>query len=210
MSAPRTLFTLRQGSRQLRPSALFSFCPQKPGTQNAPHVFASLFRAQWLEPSPTASLSPYASQSFGIGCSFGFGRSMPSASSSLASFSISYACAYFVHNLYTKTKTATNRVSNLHPRCLYAGNISNIQKMQRPMMMQTRSFPICCRELSYYSPSLYSPLFFCQSLYFTKVRLSIFRDLFVFMSLVLPLIFCDFGKSEHFRGARLGVYIVED
>ena len=68
----------------------------------------------------------------------------------------------------------------------------NIQKMQRPMMMQMCSLPICCRELSYYSPSLYSPLFFCQSLYFTKVRLSIFRDLFVFMSLVLSLIFCDF------------------
>ena len=152
----RTSFTLVYTSRQLRPSALFSSCPQKPGTQNAPHVFASLFRAQWLEPSLTASLSPHASQSFGIGCSFGFGRSMPSASSSLASFIISYACTYFVHNLYTKTNTATNHVSNLHPRCLYAGNISNIQKMQRPMMMQMCSLPICCRELSYYSPSLYS------------------------------------------------------
>ena len=105
-----------------------SSLPQIPTSQVAPHVFASLFRAQWLEPSLTASLSPHASQSFGIGCSFGFGRSMPSASSSLASFSISYACAYFVHNLYTKTKTATNRVSNLHPRCLYAGNISKHTK----------------------------------------------------------------------------------
>ena len=157
LSAPRTTLSLVYTSRKLRPSpALFTSCPQKPGLSVAPHVFASLFLAQWLEPSLTASLSPHASQSFGIGCSFGFGRSMPSASSSLASFSISYACTYFVHNLYTKTNTATNHVSNLHPRCLYAGNISNIQKMQRPMMMQTRSFPICCRELSYYSPSLYS------------------------------------------------------
>ena len=56
------------------------------------------------------------------------GRSMPSASSSLASFIISYACTYFVHNLYTKIKTATNHVSNLHPRCLYAGNISKHTK----------------------------------------------------------------------------------
>ena len=32
----------------------------------------------------------------------------------------------------------------------------NIQKMQRPMMMQMCSLPICCRELSYYSSSLYS------------------------------------------------------
>ena len=134
MSAPRTTLSLVYTSRKLRPSpALFTSCSQIPTSQVA-----------------------HASQSFGIGCSFGFGRSMPSASSSLASFSISYACIYFVHNLYTKTNTATNHVSNLHPRCLYAGNISNIQKMQRPMMMQTRSFPICCRELSYYSPSLYS------------------------------------------------------
>ena len=124
----RPSFTLRQGSRQLRPSALFSFCPQKPETQNAPHVFASLFRSQWLEPSLTASLSPHASQSFDINYSFGFGRSMPSASSSLASFIISYACTYFVHNLYTKTNTATNHASNLHPRCLYAGNISKHTK----------------------------------------------------------------------------------
>ena len=101
----RPSFTLRQGSRQLRPSALFSFCPQKPGLSVA-----------------------HASQSFGIGCSFGFGRSMPSASSSLASFIISYACTYFVHNLYTKTNTATNHASNLHPRCLYAGNISKHTK----------------------------------------------------------------------------------
>jgi len=101
----RTSFTLVYTSRQLRPSALFSFCPQKPGLSVA-----------------------HASQSFGIGCSFGFGRSMPSASSSLASFSISYACTYFVHNLYTKTNTATNHVSNLHPRCLYAGNISKHTK----------------------------------------------------------------------------------
>ena len=67
----------------------------------------------------------------GIGCSFGFGRSMPSASSSLASFIISYACAYFVHNLYTKTKTATNHVSNLHPRCLYAGIQNTAKKLRR-------------------------------------------------------------------------------
>ena len=32
----------------------------------------------------------------------------------------------------------------------------NIQKMQRPMMMQMCSLPICYRELSYYSSSLYS------------------------------------------------------
>ena len=127
----RTSFTLVYTSRQLRPSALFSSCPQKPETQNAPHVFASLFRAQWLEPSLTASLSPHASQSFGIGCSFGFGRSMPSASSSLASFSISYACTYFVHNLYTKTNTATNHVSNLHPCCLYAGTQNTAKKLRR-------------------------------------------------------------------------------
>ena len=44
--------------------------PQKPGTQNAPHVFASLFRAQWLEPSLTASLSPHAVINSGIGCSW--------------------------------------------------------------------------------------------------------------------------------------------
>ena len=110
--------------------SVFFLPEKKPGTQNAPHVFASLFRAQWLEPSLTASLSPHASQSFGIGCSFGFGRSMPSASSSLASFSISYACAYFVHNLYTKTNTATNRVSNLHPRCLYAGTQNTAKKIK--------------------------------------------------------------------------------
>ena len=99
LSAPRTTLSLVYTSRKLRPSpALFTSCPQKPGLSVA-----------------------HASQSFGIGCSFGFGRSMPSASSSLASFSISYACTYFVHNLYTKTNTATNHVSNLHPRCLYAG-----------------------------------------------------------------------------------------
>ena len=45
---------------------------------------------------------------------------------------------------------------------------------------------------------------------FAKVRLSIFRDLFVFISLVLSLIFCDFGKRGHFRTARYGVYIFED
>ena len=105
LSAPRTTLSLVYTSRKLRPSALFSSCPQIPTSQVA-----------------------HASQSFGIGCSFGFGRSMPSASSSLASFIISYACAYFVHNLYTKTKTATNHVSNLHPRCLYAGNISKHTK----------------------------------------------------------------------------------
>ena len=104
----RPSFTLVYTSRQLRPSALFSFCPQKSGTQNA-----------------------HASQSFGIGCSFGFGRSMPSASSSLASFIISYTCTYFVHNLYTKTKTATNHVSNLHPRCLYAGTQNTAKKSWR-------------------------------------------------------------------------------
>ena len=45
---------------------------------------------------------------------------------------------------------------------------------------------------------------------FAKVRLSIFRDLFVFMSIVLSLIFCDFGCLGHFRTARSGVYIVEE
>ena len=124
-------YPLRFIRHQFRPSALFSSCPQIPTSQVAPHVFASLFRAQWLEPSLTASLSPHASQSFGIGCSFGFGRSMPSASSSLASFSISYACTYFVNNLYTKTKTATNHVSNLHPRCLYAGTQNTAKKLRR-------------------------------------------------------------------------------
>ena len=115
-------FTLRVNS--VRPLCFLHAC------KNQGHMSprTSFSRAQWLEPSLTASLSPHASQSFGIGCSFGFGRSMPSASSSLASFSISYACTYFVHNLYTKTKTATNRVSNLHPRCLYAGNISKHTK----------------------------------------------------------------------------------
>ena len=63
LSAPRTTLSLVYTSRKLRPSpALFTSCPQKPGLSVA-----------------------HASQSFGIGCSFGFGRSMPSASSSLAS-----------------------------------------------------------------------------------------------------------------------------
>ena len=43
---------------------------------------------------------------------------------------------------------------------------------------------------------------------FAKVRLSIFRDLFVFMSLVLSLIFCDFGKKGALsHRAVWGLYI---
>ena len=93
-------------------------------TTSAPALFSSRLQ------KPTSQVA-HASQSFGIGCSFGFGRSMPSASSSLASFIISYACTYFVHNLYTKTKTATNHVSNLHPRCLYAGTQNTAKKLRR-------------------------------------------------------------------------------
>ena len=40
-----------------------------------------------------------------------------------------------------------------------------------------------------------------------KVRLSILLRLFVDYSFVRSLIFCDFGKWGHFRGARSGVYM---
>ena len=40
-----------------------------------------------------------------------------------------------------------------------------------------------------------------------KVRLGVLRVLFVFYSSVWSLIFCDFGKWGHFRGARSGIYI---
>ena len=58
--------------------ALFSSRLQKPTSQVAPHVFASLFRAQWLEPSLTASLSPHASPELRHRLFVGFGRNMPS------------------------------------------------------------------------------------------------------------------------------------
>ena len=42
-------------------------------------------------------------------------RNIPPASSLLASSHISHTRIHFVHNLYTKTRTAANRAYNLHP-----------------------------------------------------------------------------------------------
>ena len=43
-----------------------------------------------------------------------------------------------------------------------------------------------------------------------KVRLSFLQGLFLICRIVLSLFFCDSGIFGHFRGARSGVYIVED
>ena len=73
---PRLSLAEARGN-SVRP-ALFSSRPIKPRFSVAPHVFASLFRAQWLEPSLTASLSPHASASLRHRLSVGISRNMPS------------------------------------------------------------------------------------------------------------------------------------
>jgi len=63
--------------------------------------------------------------------SVGVGRNMPSASSSLASSGISHTRTYFVHNLYTKNRTAENSAPNLHPRWQHAGTQNTAKKLWR-------------------------------------------------------------------------------
>ena len=82
--------------------------------------------------------------------SISFGRNMPSASSSLASSGISHTRTHFVHNLYTKNRTAENRAPNLHPRWQHAGT----QNKKREIMENN----ISTQALSYSRNSLKAPL----------------------------------------------------
>jgi len=105
---------------QFRPSRSVPSTPQKPGESSPasnPHGFsAGCIRLRSEHASGNSA-----------------DASFPSASPSLDSFSISYACTHFVHNLYTKTRTATNHVSNLHPRHLYAGTQNKTRTKTSPV-----------------------------------------------------------------------------
>ena len=93
-SAPGLHTCLTFIRHQFRPSALFSSRPQKPIQSSPMPLLHSVTRHRLF---------------------FSFGRNMPPASSSLASSHIIHTRIYFVHNLYTKTRTAANRAYNLHP-----------------------------------------------------------------------------------------------
>ena len=88
--------------------ALFSTTPQKPAALSRPCLILIRHRL-----------------------SISFGRNMPSASSSLASSGISHTRTHFVHNLYTKNRTAENRAPNLHPRWQHAGTQNTAKKLWR-------------------------------------------------------------------------------
>jgi len=115
-----------------------TFSPVRSRTPHMPHIRFASFGISSVRPTlfTTTPQKPIQSSPMPLLHSvtrhrlpFSFGRNMPPASSSLASSHTSHTCIHFVHNLYTKNRTAANNVSNLHPCWQHAGTQNTAKKL---------------------------------------------------------------------------------